>query len=350
MACNFALFGAKLAAGLAFGAMSIVADAFNNLTDLGSNIVSLVGFKVASRPADRRHPYGHARAEYIAAMIVAFIIFLLSAQLIIGAVEKIISPTETQFSFLAVGVLVFSVLVKLFMYIFNKRLGKKTRSLVIEASAVDSLGDVVATSAVLVSLVIGKFTGVDLDAYITIGVSVFIAFAGVKVIKETFTKLLGEGPTDELAKEISQKVLSYDGVLGIHDLQVHNYGPGKIFVSAHVEVDSKRPILESHDMIDLIEKDMAEMNLVIHLDPIVTDDPIVTEMREKALKIVKEIDPTFEMHDFRMVTGPTHTNVIFDLVVPFECKEQQKLILEEIDKKFKEMDKNYYAVVKIDRS
>lgn len=350
LVCNFVLFGAKLAVGLLFGAMAVVADAFNNLSDMGSNVVSLIGFKVAARPADKEHPYGHARAEYIAAMIVAFIIFLLSAELIKSAVQKIVSPTPTEFSYIAVGVLAFAMAVKLFMFLFNKKLGKKVGSLIIEATAVDSISDVAATGAVLVAMLLGKFTGIDLDAYMTIAVALFIILAGIKVVRAALTKLLGEGATKELSKEITSKIMAYEGVLGIHDLQVHNYGPAKVFASAHVEVDAKKPILESHDLIDRIEKDLDDLNLVIHLDPIVTDDPLVNKMRLKAVEFAGEIDPSFELHDFRMVIGTTHTNIIFDLVVPFECDKQHKKIIETLDAKFKGLDKNYYTVIKIDRS
>ena len=347
--CNLVLSVTKCAVGILFNAISVIADGLNNLSDIGGNIVSLVAFKVASRPADREHPYGHARAEYIAAMAVAFIVFIFAAELIKTAVEKIITPVVTEFSLLTVVVLAFSICVKLFMFGLNRILGRKIDSLALKATATDSLSDVAATSVVLAALVISYFTGVDLDAYMTVIVAIFIAFAGIKMLKETMTKLLGEGATKELAEKIRVKILSYDGVLGVHDLEVHNYGPEQIFASAHVEVDARKPILESHDMIDLIEQDLSDLHLVIHLDPIVIDDPIVNKTRKKAVEIVKSIDERFEIHDFRMVIGTTHTNLIFDVVAPFECKADNKLLKDEIVKAVKDWDSSYYAVIRIDR-
>ncbi|HPG92648.1 MAG TPA: cation diffusion facilitator family transporter [Clostridia bacterium] len=348
--CNVVLSAFKCAVGFIFGAISVIADGLNNLSDIGGNIVSLVAFKVASRPADREHPYGHARAEYIAAMAVAFIVFIFAVELIKSAIEKIITPVATEFSIITIAVLAFSICVKLFMFAFNRILAKKINSVALKATATDSISDVIATSAVLAALIISYFTGIDLDAYMTILVALFIVFAGLKILKETMTKLLGEGPTKELANDIRCKILAYEGVLGVHDLEVHNYGPEQVFASAHVEVDARRPILESHDMIDLIEQDLCNIHLVIHLDPIVVDDPIVNETREKAIEIVKNIDECFEIHDFRMVIGKTHTNVIFDVVAPFECKINDKILKEQIIKAFKEWDKTYFAVVKIDRN
>ena len=348
--CNLLLFVSKLTVGLIFGVLSIVADGFNNLSDLGSNFVALIGFRVASRPADREHPFGHARAEYIAAMIVAFIIFFLGAELIITSVKKIITPEESVFSFVAVGVLLFSIAVKLFMFIFNTKLGKKIGSPVLKATAMDSLSDVIATSAVLVALIIGKVTAINLDAYMAICVAVFIIITGVKIIKETFSQLLGEAPTREYEKMIRDTIMSYDGVLGIHDLMVHNYGPDRVFASVHVEVDATKPILESHDMIDLIEKDMSDrLHLVVHLDPIVVGDPIVNEMHLKALEIVNSIEPRATIHDFRMVIGTTHTNFIFDVVMPFECTLSDEEVKKSVDEKFKKLDPNYYTVLTIDK-
>ncbi len=350
IACNLLLFAAKLTVGLLFGAISIVADAFNNLSDLGSNFVSLVGFKIASQPADREHPFGHARAEYISALIVAFIIFMLGFELVKSAIEKIITPSPTEFSVIMVVVLCLSICVKLFMFLFNRKLAKISGSPVLKATAFDSISDVIATSAVLISIIIAKLTSIDLDAYIAIAVAVFILVGGINVIKSTFSQLLGEAPTIELTKQIREQIMKYDGVLGIHDLVVHNYGPDKVFASVHVEVDANKPILESHDMIDRIEHDLSDkIQLVVHLDPIIVGDPIVNEMHLKAVELVQSIDERITVHDFRMVVGTTHTNLIFDILVPFECKTPEKEILDEIEYKFKQLDENYFTVVTIDR-
>ena len=350
IACNLVLFGAKLAVGLLFGVISIVADAFNNLSDLGSNFVSLVGFKIASQPADRQHPYGHARAEYITAMIVSFIIFMLGLELIKSAFDKILHPAMAEFSIYTVIVLLFSIGVKLFMFLFNRRLGVKCASPVLKATAFDSISDVIATSGVLVAVLVGKFFNVDLDAPMAIVVAILIIVGGIKLIKSTFSQLLGEGPTDELSKQVRAKLLTYDGVLGIHDLMVHNYGPNNIFASVHVEVDASKPIMVSHDMIDLIERDFSnQMHLVIHLDPIVVGDPLVDKVHLQVLDAIESIDQRLTLHDFRMVVGTTHTNLIFDVVVPFECKLTTEELTSEIDRLVKKIDPTYFTVINVDR-
>lgn len=348
--CNLVLFASKLIVGLLFSSIATVADAFNNLSDLGSNAVSLVGFKISSIPADKQHPFGHARAEYISALVVSFIVLFLGGQLLITAIEKIINPVPTQFSIVTIIVLVLSIVVKFGMFAYNKTMGKKISSPVLKATAVDSLADCISTTAVLIAMVITYFTNVDLDAYMTILIALVIIFAGFKIAKEIMSKLIGEAPTQEFVKSVKQRILAHEGVLGVHDLVVHSYGYNKTFVSAHVEVDSSKPILSSHDIIDNIELSFApEITMVIHLDPIVIDDPLVNQLRQKVEEIVNKMDGNLSMHDFRVVFGTTHSNLIFDLVIPFECKTKLETIKQEIIDKVSPLGNNYLVHINVDR-
>ncbi len=349
---NVLLAAGKITVGVLFGAIAVLADGLNNLTDCGSNVVALISFKVAGKPADKEHPYGHARIEYIAAMAVAFIVLVLAFELGTEAVSKIITPEQSEFSLLLVIVMGVSVLVKLWMFFFNRKLGKLYRSEVLRATATDSITDVIATSAVLAAVIISKYTGVNLDGYMGVAVAVIIAVAGIGMLRDTMSELLGKAPDAVLVTEIKQRIMRYDGVKGMHDLTVHNYGPNRYYASVHVEVDAEVPVLESHDLTDRIERDFAENTdvvLVVHMDPIVLDDPELNKFRREVENIVTAIDGSFTVHDFRMVRGVTHTNLIFDVAVPFETKLTSKEIRDAIDKQVKQMDTNLFTVITVEK-
>lgn len=349
--CNVLLCTSKILVGLIFNSVSITADGINNLSDAGSSVITLIGFKLASKPADKDHPFGHARIEYIAGLIVSFIILLLGVELIKTSFAKIISPEPLDFSIIMVIVLILSILVKLFMYFANINLSKRITSATIKATAKDSLNDVIATSAVLASVIISKLTNLQLDGYIGMLVAVFIIFSGIEILKEILNPLLGEPPSKDLVNTVVKKIMSYNGVINIHDLVIHNYGANKYFATVHVEVSYKEDILESHDMIDNIERDFLSdmgINLVIHLDPVVTDDEETNNIKKEVLSIIKSLGDDYSMHDFRIVKGSTHTNIIFDVVAPTECKIQSKELIYNISKEIKKLNKTYYPIIVID--
>ncbi len=350
---NIILFIIKFTVGILFKSISVTADAVNNLSDAGSSIITLIGFKLSGKPADAKHPYGHARMEYITGLAVSFIIILLGVQLIQTSFDKVLHPEESVFSYLTITVLIISILMKLWQGMFNKKVGKTIHSTALEATATDSINDVVATSAVLLSTIIAKWTGVNLDGYMGILVAVFILVSGVKMIGETINPLLGMAPDQEMVDQIYKKIMSYDTVLGIHDLVVHNYGPQRCFASVHVEVPASQDILISHDIIDNIERDFArdmDIHLVVHLDPIVTDDETTNLLKAQVKHIVKDISPDLSIHDFRAVVGVSHTNLIFDVCVPFSVKMSDAEITGLISRKVKEINPTYYTVIVVDRS
>ncbi|HHY06375.1 MAG TPA: cation transporter [Clostridia bacterium] len=350
---NVFLFIIKFAVGTLFHSVAVVADAVNSLADAGSSVISLISFKLSSKPADEKHPFGHERIEYIASSVVAVFILLLGIELLKTSFNKIVRPDEIEFSFVVVGVLLFSIAAKLWLYGFNIKLAKRIDSSMLRATAADSLSDVLATSSVLLSTILSPLLGFQLDGYVGILVSVFIMMSGLNILKETLDFLLGQVPSGELVELIDSYVKKYDGVLGIHDLVIHNYGPRRYFASVHVEVDAKEDILVSHDLIDNIERNIAQdlgIHLVIHLDPIITDDPFVNELRELTAKVVSGVDDSLSMHDFRVVKGFTHSNLIFDVVIPHQCKKSDSEVIEEITQKIKEKDKNLFTVITIDRS
>lgn len=350
---NALLFVGKFVAGTLAGSVSITADAVNNLSDAGSSVISLLSFKLAGKPADEDHPFGHARIEYIASLAVAFIILMLGIELIQSSVEKVIHPELAVFSWVAVGVLAVSMLVKLWLYHFNTSIGKRIDSVVMQAAAADSLSDVLATGAVLVSTIVSPLIGFSLDGYMGIVVACFIMWSAVGILRETMNKLLGEAPAQETEELLARHLLRHEGVLSIHDLVVHSYGPGRTFASVHVEVDAKEDILKSHDMIDNIEREVLldhGVQLVIHLDPVVTDDERVNTLRERVQALVADIDPELTMHDFRVVMGQTHSNLIFDVVVPHGCALSDKELTRAIIRRVREMDESYFAVITLDRT
>ena len=350
---NLLLAAGKFTAGLLFGAISIQADAVNNLSDAGSQIISLVSFRIAARPADRAHPFGHARIEYVASMIVSFIILIVGWELLSESFSKVLHPVTTKFSWVSVAVLAVSVLAKLWLFLFNRKVGKKIDSSVMRATATDSLSDAGATLAVLIATLIYRFTELDIDAYMGILVALLILWGGVKILNETKNSILGEGPSQETVAEIQSVVNQYEGVLGVHDLVVHNYGPGRIMASLHAEVDGKVDIFKSHDMIDQIERRLRTqcgIEATIHMDPIVTDDPRVDHLHALALESVRQIDQRLKIHDFRIVPGHTHTNLIFDVQAPFELSMSDAELRRAPSEKIQAAEPQCFAVVTVDRS
>ena len=349
---NIFLAAFKLFAGILSGAISITADAVNNLSDAGSQVVSLITFKISAKPADRDHPFGYARIEYVASMIVSFLILFVSISLFSESIDKILNPTKTDYSILVMVILGVSVLAKLWLFFFGRSAGKKLNSDVIRASATDSLSDAGATFAVLVSAIIAKISGFDIDGYMGIAVAIVIFIAGIKVLNETKNSILGSAPEPEVVEGIIKVALEYEEILGVHDMVVHNYGPGNTICSFHAEVDGKADVFATHDCIDNIEKRLfleQGIRTTIHMDPIVTDDEKVSALRIRVATAVKEIDMSLTIHDFRYVEGTTHSNLIFDVTVPFEIKYTNERIKELVSDKISEIDPNYFAVITVDR-
>lgn len=350
---NLLLCAGKLIAGFLTGAVSMTADAINNLSDAGSQIISLISFKLSAKPADRDHPFGHARIEYVASMAVSFLILLVGFELLKSSVTKVFHPEKTAFSLVSVVILAVSIGIKLWLCLFNRQIAKKINSEVMRATAADSLSDAGATAAVLVSSLILRFFGVDIDAYIGIAVAILIMIAGIKVLGEAKNLIIGEAPDEDVVRAIKDIIGEYPEALGIHDLIVHNYGVGAIIVSLHIEVDGSVDVFKTHDTIDNIEKRLnSELGIraTIHMDPIVTGDEEVAATRAWVGSAIRELDPAWDIHDFRFVRGETHTNLIFDLVVPFECKRSADDILDAVEKKIKSVDEKYFTVVTIDRA
>ena len=352
IAVNILLACIKLIAGVISGAISITADAVNNISDAGSQVVSLITFKISAKPADRDHPFGYARIEYVASMIVSFLILFVSITLFSESVKQIMAPEETNYSIIVMVILAISVLAKLWLFFFGRSAGKKLNSDVIRASATDSLSDACATFAVLISAIIGRCFEIAIDGYMGVIVAVFIFIAGIKVLNETKNSILGSAPEPEVVESIVKMALEYEDILGVHDMVVHNYGPGNTICSFHAEVDGKVDVFKTHDCIDNIERRLYNelgIRATIHMDPIVTDDAIVSELRIRVASVVKEIDERLTIHDFRYVVGITHSNLIFDVTVPFEIKESNDRIKELVSDKIAELDPNYFAVITIDR-
>lgn len=349
--CNLLLFIGKLAAGIISGSVAITADAVNNLSDAASSIVTLIGFKMAERPADKEHPYGHARMEYLSGLAVAGLILVIGVELGKSSIDKIIHPELIDFSPLIVGILLVSIAVKLWMAFFNSTLGKRINSATLSATAADSRNDVISTAAVLLSCLIGYFFNLPIDGYVGLLVAAFIIWSGCSIARETISPLLGQPADPELIAAIRDLILSHEKILGLHDLMVHDYGPGQCFASVHVEMDSREDPLICHDIIDDIERDALnelKVHLVIHYDPIVTDDAELNHMRSLILHEIHDINPELSIHDFRMVRGPGHTNLIFDLVIPYSMQEQQDELKQHIDRRVQFESKQYYTVITFD--
>ncbi|MGM9563479.1 MAG: cation diffusion facilitator family transporter [Faecousia sp.] len=349
--CNLLLFAGKLLAGILSGSVAVTADAVNNLSDASSSLVTLLGFKLAERPADEEHPYGHARIEYISGLVVAALILLIGAELAKSSFSKILHPETVEFSLLTLGVLVGSILVKLWMALFCRKLGRRIDSTTLLATSADSRNDVISTAAVLVGCLVGYFFDVKLDGYIGMAVALFIIWSGCSIAKDTINPLLGERASEELVRNISDLILSHEKILGIHDLMVHDYGPGNCFASVHAEMDSAEDPLICHDIIDDIERDALrelQVHLVIHYDPIVTDDEELNAARALVEQEIKSIDESLSLHDFRMVRGPGHTNLIFDLVIPYSMEDRKAELKARIDERLQRQDRKYYTVITFD--
>ena len=350
---NILLFAGKFFAGTLSGSIAITADAFNNLSDAGSSVVTLLGFQLAGQKPDTHHPFGHGRMEYLSGLVVSMLILLMGVELGKSSLEKILHPEEVDFSPLIVGILCVSIAVKLYMFLYNKRIGKKLGSTAMEATAMDSLSDCVATTAVLAATLVGHFTGLRIDGWCGILVACFILWSGIGAARDTLDPLLGTPPTAEFVGRIRDLVMAHKGIIGIHDLIVHDYGPGRVMISLHAEVSASENVLELHDEIDNVENELREKlgcEAVIHMDPIVTDDGITEETRERVADLIHCIDDNINIHDFRMVSGPTHTNLIFDAVVPFGFRLSDEEVERKIKTAVRALDGNYYAVVKVERS
>ena len=338
--------------GLFSGSIAVTADAVNNLSDAGSSVITLLAFKIAGKPADEEHPYGHARMEYISGMAVSFIIILLGLELMGSSFEKILHPEEVGVSALTYLVLIVSIAVKLWQGMFNRSLGKRISSEALQATAADSLNDVFSTGAVLLSTLVYQFTAIPIDGWVGMLVPIFITVSGVKLIMETGSPLLGQAPDPQMVRELEEKITAYDGVIGIHDLQVHNYGPGRVFATVHAEVPANRDILVSHDIIDNIEREVSHemnLNLVIHMDPVVTDDERLNQLHAQVQQIVVGIDSNLSMHDFRAVFGPTHTNLVFDVVVPPGFSLSDSELSRRIEQQVQTLG-SYFCVITVDHN
>ena len=349
---NFLLFLMKIIVGTVFHSVSVTADAVNNLTDSGSSVVTLIGFKMASKPADEKHPFGHARIEYLSGVIVSFIVIFLGLQLGMSSIEKILTPEENALTPVALVVLVISILAKLWQCLFYRKVGRMIKSESVEATSKDSRNDVIATSVVLIGAVITMLTGVNLDGYMGAAVALFIVFSGVQLTISTADPLLGQAPEGELVQTITEKMLSYPGIIGMHDLAVHNYGVGRCFASAHCEVDAKNDILVSHDLIDNIERDFSRdlgIHMVIYLDPVIVGDARTDALHCKVQSLVTALYPTVTIHDFRVIWGVTHSNIVFDAAVPFSVKDSDAVITQKLEAEIQKLDPDYRTVVTIDR-
>lgn len=348
---NLLLAGCKIAVGAIFGVISVLADGLNNLTDCGNSVISALSFKLSSRPADKEHPFGHERIEYVFSLIVAFLVLLVAFSTAKESITKIISPTQTVFSYWVLFALLLSVVAKLGLFAYYKATAKKIDSSILKASAVDCLTDCISTFVVALCFVIGKFTGLNVDGYAGVLVSLFIAWSAVGILREIFSKLIGQAPDAQLLAEIKAKIMAHDGVLDVHDLSVYCYGPNKYFASAHIEVDASKDVLVSHELVDDIEREFATTTNIIltgHLDPIVTDNVEVNELKDKMITAVKELNPEFSIHDFRLVCGERRTNVLFDVAIPYETKMPKEEIIKRLEQVLKETNPKYCPIITVE--
>lgn len=353
IAANGVLFAVKLAVGLLSNSIAITADAFNNLSDAASSIITLVGFKITNKPADREHPFGHGRIEYISALVVSFMVILVGFEFLKSSYDRIRNPEELKFDLMVFGILLLSIGIKVWISRFYKRIGGLIGSHTMEATAVDSLSDVISTSVVAFSLLTSRWIAFPIDGYIGLAVAAFIIYNGISLTKETLNPLLGEAPEPELTREIIEKTLAFGGVIGVHDIIVHNYGPGRCVVSLHAEIPGNMDIMEAHDLIDAAEKEISDamnIHLVMHMDPINTDDKLVQQTQQEVIEIIRDFHAELSIHDFRVVGNEHHKNVIFDMVIPHEYDEKKgKMLCAEVTQAIKEEYPHYDAVINIDR-
>ncbi len=352
LTANVLLFLAKLTAGLLSGSLAITADAFNNLSDAGSSVVTLVGFKLSSAPPDKQHPFGHGRMEYLSALGVAALIMIAGFELATSSFEKILHPEPTAVDAVTVVILAAAIGVKLWMAWFYRRIGGRIDSESLRAAAADSRNDVVCTAVVLLTSVLSLWLPVSIDGYVGTAVALFVMWSGFSVMRETVSPLLGQAPDEQFVMDIKRTVMAHEGVVGVHDLMVHNYGPGRLVMSLHAEVSSHEDILRSHDLIDRIERELGEKYhalVCIHMDPVDFDDPEVAHLRAEVVMQLAEMNESLSLHDFRVVRGETHTNLIFDLVVPFDCRDG-KAIADELARRIHEKDERLYAVITVEHA
>lgn len=351
IATNLFLFAIKIVAGTLSNSIAITADAVNNLSDSASSVITIAGFKMAAKPADRKHPFGHARFEYISGLAVSIVIFVVGFQFAQDSVAKIFHPEKTVFGLIPAVVLAVSILVKLWQGSFYRTVAGLIHSDTLLATAADSRSDVISTSAVLAGALITRFTGYNLDGYMGVAVALLIMVTGYQLIRKASNPLLGEAPSAQLVKDIYGTIKNYDGVLGAHDLAVHNYGPGRCFASVHCEVPAERDILVSHDIIDNIERDFLSkkgIHLVIHMDPIVTNDKRTNELKRQVTAVLQGLSPQISMHDFRVVWGPTHANLVFDVCVPYEFEMDDDVLKDKIAEAIRAINSHYFSVVTVD--
>lgn len=350
--CNVILFAAKIIVGTLSGSVSITADAVNNLSDASSSIISLLGFKMAEKPADAEHPYGHGRYEYLSGLTVAVLIIVIGVELLKSGIDKILHPAAVSFSPVLAGVLLFSIVVKLWLMLFNKKTGQTINSSTLTATAADSRNDVITTLAVLAAAAISHFTPLELDGWIGVGVSVFILISGFGLIKDMIDPMLGSAPEPELVAKIRDKIMTYPGVIGMHDLLVHDYGPCRQFVSVHVEMPAEEDVIVSHDTIDNIEADFLKnegIHMIVHYDPVLTRDTLTTELRSEVARMVKALNPDLSIHDLRVVPGTTHTNLVFDCVAPYSLKMTDTELKNAITDEVRKLHPDFNCVITIDR-
>lgn len=350
---NLILAGAKYAAGILSGSISITADVINNLSDAGSSIVAFFGVKISAKPADKDHPYGHGRVEYISALIVSFFVLFMGIELLKDSVGKIISPEPVKFSFLSLAILIISIICKLWLGLFNKKLGKKINSAPMMAVMKDSFSDCLATGVAAVSIIVSAFSDINVDGYLGVVVAMFIFVAGFGILKDTLGDILGRPPEEDFINEITDKIMSYPHVCGVHDMIIHDYGPSCRFASVHAEVPSDCDFMELHDIIDSIERDIYNeygMLTSIHMDPIVINDERINELRKTTADTVASIDGRLSIHDFRVVEGPTHTNLIFDVLLPSDMKCTGREICQKIEEELGKIDERFFCVITVDHA
>lgn len=354
IALNIFLFLGKFSAGIFSRSISITADAFNNLSDAGSSCVTLVGFKMAGAKPDVDHPFGHGRIEYITGLIVSGAIIFMAFELVKSSVDKILHPEPVEFSLMTLGILLASIFVKIYMAYYNYKIGKKLNSAAMRATAIDSLSDTCATAVVLAGAVVGKFSGIQIDGWCGILVGLFIFYAGISAAKETLNPLLGQPPEEEFVRQIEEIVLAHEEICGFHDLLVHDYGPGRRIISLHAEVPAEGNILALHDVVDNAEMELKQKlscDAVIHMDPVVTEDVYILKLKDTIGKLIREMDPVITMHDFRVVSGQSHTNLIFDIVVPYGYPIGDEALEEQIQRQVKiHIGETYFVVIQVDKA
>ena len=353
IALNILLFAGKFLAGFLSNSIAITADAFNNLSDAGSSLITLVGFQMAGQKPDPHHPFGHGRIEYLSGLFVSVAILIMAIELIQSSVDKILHPQPVVFNSLTIMILLVSIAVKIYMAYYNKNIGKKIDSAAMRATATDSLSDTLATTVVLAASLTAHFTGLKIDGYCGILVGLFIFYAGYSAAKDTISPLLGQPPEPNFVKNVETIVMSYEHVQGIHDMVVHDYGPGRVMISLHAEVPADGSLLILHDMIDNIEHRLhneLHCEAVIHMDPVITDDEQTNHLKKLLADLLHNNYPEIRFHDFRMVKGPTHTNIIFDIVVPFDYKERDDVITDFLQKEIHRIDSSYFAVIQVDKA